>query len=103
MSLHALSGFGTFAALTKGIPFLSFNPLAADEHVLIEHYNYLFKMVDNEHRGIRIVAVEALVTFIEIQLDSGPRPSLMVSIENTVQELIRRLSAETASLYRTVC
>ncbi|KAJ3055066.1 hypothetical protein HK097_011629 [Rhizophlyctis rosea] len=58
MALHGTSGYGLYHALSTTCP----------ETRLIDAFQFISGMLENEHRGIRIAAVEALVTITKLQL-----------------------------------
>ncbi|KAJ3041917.1 hypothetical protein HDV00_008426 [Rhizophlyctis rosea] len=58
MALHGTSGYGLYHALLT----------SSNENRLIAAFEFISGMLDNEHRGIRIAAVEALVTITKLQL-----------------------------------
>ncbi|KAJ3148056.1 hypothetical protein HDU89_004901 [Geranomyces variabilis] len=90
IALHAISGYGLFYALST----------AATEARLIEAFHFLSEMLANEHRGIRIAAVEALVTTTMIQLEFSVKQGFVNKIKNIVQEFLSRLVDDNAELYR---
>ncbi|TPX59062.1 hypothetical protein PhCBS80983_g02729 [Powellomyces hirtus] len=90
IALHGISGYALFYALST----------ACAEVRLIDAFQFLSEMLGNEHRGIRIAAVEALVTTSMIQLESTPKPGFVNKIKTVVQEFLPRLVDENAELYR---
>ncbi|KAJ3014030.1 hypothetical protein HKX48_005388 [Thoreauomyces humboldtii] len=90
IALHGISGYGIFHALS----------FASPETRLVESVQYIAEMLENEHRGIRIAAVEALVTISMIQLESNVKPGFVNKIKSVVQTFLPRLVDENAELYR---
>ncbi|KAJ3242402.1 hypothetical protein HDU78_001407 [Chytriomyces hyalinus] len=66
LALHATSGFGIYYALST----------ECTEANLIAALQFLADMLQNEHRGIRITAVEAFLTLSKIQLENTTSTSL---------------------------
>lgn len=59
-------------------------------------------MLENEHRGIRIAAVEAVVTITKIQLEVGTKATYLAKIQSAIGAFSKKLVAEGATLYRRV-
>jgi hypothetical protein len=61
-------------------------------------------MLENEHRGIRNAAVEALVIVSQTQCDKtlNNRPQFLEKIRDTVKSFIEKLANEEDSLLRRV-
>ncbi|KND03924.1 uncharacterized protein SPPG_01373 [Spizellomyces punctatus DAOM BR117] len=92
IALHGTSGYGLFHALSTAVP----------ESRLMSAFQFLADMLENEHRGIRIAAVEALVTIVMIQLEAAIKPGFVNKIKGIMQNLLTRLQTvdDSASLYR---
>ncbi|KAJ3090469.1 hypothetical protein HK102_003650 [Quaeritorhiza haematococci] len=95
MALHGTSGYGLCHALSTTFP----------EAALISGFQFLVEMLENEHRGIRIAAVEAVITMIKLQLEAAPAQSQQqISLVNKIQLVtetyISRLIQDRATLYR---
>ncbi|KAI9350180.1 armadillo-type protein [Obelidium mucronatum] len=89
LALHATSGYGVYYALS----------LECEESALTNALKFLVDMLENEHRGIRIAAVEAFLTIAKIQLENGPRPDILRNVQDTVTHFLDKLLDGT-ELYR---
>lgn len=50
IALHALAGFGTFVALTCTFFIVIDDVAETEEKVLTDHFDFLIRMLENEHR-----------------------------------------------------
>ncbi|KAJ3084110.1 hypothetical protein HDU99_003321 [Rhizoclosmatium hyalinum] len=92
LALHATSGFGVYYALT----------LDCTEAQIISSLQFLTDMLQNEHRGIRIAAVEAFLLISKIQLENGSRPDILRKTQDTVNEFLAKLE-DGSELFRRKC
>ncbi|KAI9005894.1 armadillo-type protein [Gaertneriomyces semiglobifer] len=90
MALHGISGYGLCHALSQASP----------ETRLISAFQFLSDMLENEHRGVRIAVVEALVTLSMLQLQGGGKASFIAAMQNIFQSFIVRLNEDAGFLYR---
>ncbi|KAI9106007.1 armadillo-type protein [Phlyctochytrium arcticum] len=90
IALHGISGYGLFHALST----------ALSESQIVAAFQLLADMLENEHRGIRIAAVESLVTIAMIQLEASIKPGFTNKIKTVVQNFLARLTDSNSSLYR---
>jgi hypothetical protein len=60
-------------------------------------------MLENEHRGVRQVAVEAMISMAQLQSEISLKPAFQACLEKTAQDLVGKLATEGAPLYRWVC
>lgn len=92
LMLHCTSGYGLYYAMSKD---------CKDESML-EAVDFLAAMLENEHRGIRIAAVESIVTIVRTQLDSlRPRTVLVEKIRSIINKMLGFLENDLREpLYR---
>ncbi|KAI9207546.1 armadillo-type protein [Polychytrium aggregatum] len=91
VGLHCTSGLGLFYAITQ----------TSSEDALVKVITFLAGMLDNEHRGIRITTVEAILMIINLQLEAdSEKTGLITMIHALVKSLVKRLKEEQYSLYR---
>ncbi|KAJ3101339.1 hypothetical protein HDU97_001433 [Phlyctochytrium planicorne] len=91
VALHCTSGYGLYHALT----------LVATDARLITAIQFLADMLENEHRGIRMAAVEAINTITKIQLELSLKPTLLGKIQELTTGFLARLKGnDSFSLYR---
>lgn len=92
-ALYALSGYGIFYAMSTGAP----------EASIVAAYSFIVELLDNEHRGLRIACVEALVLVAKVQLDNQQnRTQLNDQVQASVSLFIKKLKDEYKTLYRRV-
>ncbi|KAI8822501.1 armadillo-type protein [Fimicolochytrium jonesii] len=92
LALHGISGYGLFHALS----------MASSEARLITAFQFLSNLLENEHRGIRIATVEALVSMTMIQLEppAPPKATYVNAIKTVITSFLPRLVDGTTELYR---
>ncbi|KAI8922787.1 armadillo-type protein [Entophlyctis helioformis] len=90
IALHLLSGYGLCNALST----------ASRVEQTAEAFHFIADMLSDEHRGLRIAAVEALVTTVQLQSESIDNTEFIEKIDNIVGELLAKLKSEYQSLYR---
>ncbi|KAJ1562766.1 hypothetical protein HK096_003736 [Nowakowskiella sp. JEL0078] len=91
LALHGTSGYGLYHALSKN----------CSEGRLINCFQFLTELLNNEHRGIRMISVEALSTLTSIQLeDETLKDNFIKKIHSVVQQISKRVKEENSSLYR---
>jgi hypothetical protein len=73
-----------------------------DPKVLLS-VQFLADMLENEHRGIRIAAVEALTTITRIQLEDSVKPSFVDTIQDVINDFLSKILDDSShTLYRRV-
>ncbi|KAJ3226007.1 hypothetical protein HK099_005713 [Clydaea vesicula] len=90
LALHGISGFGQFYALSSCCP----------NFELANSFIFLTEMLENEHRGIRIAAVEALSLVCKLQFELSVKEELLTQVQRITQLFINRLVEENKTLYR---
>ncbi|KAJ3128551.1 hypothetical protein HK100_009127 [Physocladia obscura] len=81
LTLQATSSYGVYHALS----------LDCSESNIIDSLQFISDMLQNEHRGIRIAAVEAFLTVSKIQLENQDRPDILHKIQDTVTFYFEKL------------
>ena len=93
VSLQMLSGYGIYVILTKDL----------SEQVLCDAFKFIIAHLEEEHRGIRYLAVESAVELV-LRLESlSAKPLLNQLVKDTVSDIVARLQNESSNLYRKVC
>ncbi|KAL2913671.1 hypothetical protein HK105_206831 [Polyrhizophydium stewartii] len=90
IALHLLSGCGLFYSLTTAF--------RVDQ--IVDGFQFIADMLGDEHRGLRIAAVEALVTIVQIQVENGAAAELTDRVGVVVQDMLAKLTNEFSTLYR---
>ncbi|KAJ3313925.1 hypothetical protein HDU76_002509 [Blyttiomyces sp. JEL0837] len=96
LALHGTSGYGLYFALSNGKS-LEIGGTCTDTQ-LNESVAFLSSMLDNEHRGIRIAAVEAVTTITRLQLESLVKANFVAKIQEIISGFLGRLKADMINL-----
>jgi hypothetical protein len=78
--------------LTKELP----------EQVLCDAFKFIISQLEEEHRGIRYLAVESAVELILRQESLSTKSALHQLVKDTISNTVTRLQNESSNLYRKV-
>jgi hypothetical protein len=90
LSLHVLSGLGIYFTLTKEVP----------EDKLIEALEFLVPLMDEEHRGMRLVVIDCFVYMISLLDKFNQKEKLYNFVRSTFQQLLQKVETNYNQLYR---
>ncbi|KAJ3415514.1 RNA polymerase II associated protein 1 [Chytridiales sp. JEL 0842] len=91
LALHGTSGYSLYHALST----------ANVDAQVPPSIHFLAKMLENEHRGIRIAAVEALTTITRLQMETSVSPTFVNTIQEVISGFLAKLLDESSqNLYR---
>ena len=90
--LHILSGYSVYFILAKDLP----------EETISATFKFIVTLLDEEHRGIRYLAVESAVEMILRQESLTAKPILKQLLHETIVGVLEKLDKESSSLYRKV-
>lgn len=90
LSLEVVSGYGMFYILTKD----------STEVNLSKAFKFLAGLLDEEHRGLRLVVIEILVGMVKLKESFAGKEVFGATVKEVVYGFVNQLQNESHTLYR---
>ncbi|KAJ3318939.1 hypothetical protein HDV06_006928 [Boothiomyces sp. JEL0866] len=90
LSQNVLAGYGLYYILTEGL----------SEYYTCEAFKFMSKLIDEEHRGFRMVVIDALVYLVAVVDNLSSREQLQPLVKSFVIETMDRMEKENYTLFR---
>ncbi|KAJ3269686.1 hypothetical protein HDV01_001114 [Terramyces sp. JEL0728] len=90
LSQNVLAGYGLYYILTEGI----------SEYFTCEAFKFISKLIDEEHRGFRMVVIDALVYLVAVVDNLNEHEQLKPLVKDFVTDTMDRMEKENYTLFR---
>ncbi|KAJ3309526.1 hypothetical protein HDV04_005966 [Boothiomyces sp. JEL0838] len=90
LSQNVLAGYGLYYILTEGL----------SEYLTCEAFKFISKLIDEEHRGFRMVVIDALVYMVAVVDNLNNHNQLQPLVKSFVVDTMDRMENESYTLFR---